>query len=233
MGMMTSLRRLTKTRPVLGIIFVIVLAIGLIGSYAIFAMPQVPNVNQYQAGQNTNPSKQEKEIQEAVQEQISKLQGDISSLKKEVKAKPDAVDKVLELAQNQYYLGSLYHFSNDHKKAAEFFEASISSYQKVLELNPEEKGINLRLAEIAMYIGNNKMAEENFKAAIKADPDDNNARLTYGIYLSSLKGDYKGAIKQWEEIMKYNPDKNMAEQVQAMIKQAKEVMGETHKGNQK
>ncbi|GEA17098.1 MAG: hypothetical protein PWR22_707 [Moorella sp. (in: firmicutes)] len=218
MGMMTSLRRLSKKRPVLGILFVVVLSIGLIGSYAIFAAPKTPMVTQEA---QADAAQQAEALQKAAQEQISQLETEISNLQKELQAKPNDVAILLQLGDNQYNLGTLYLFANgDQAKANESFKAAVASYQQVLKLNPQEKGINLRLAGAALYAGDTGLAEENFQAAIKADPGDNNARMTYGMYLASIKGDFQGAIDQWQEILKHNPDKDLADQVQEMIKQA-------------
>ncbi|QGP92899.1 Tetratricopeptide repeat protein [Neomoorella glycerini] len=221
MGMMTSLRRLSKKRPVLGILFVVVLSIGLIGSYAIFASPKAPVVPQETREPAADAAQQAEALQKAAQEQISQLETEISNLQKELQAKPNDVATILKLGDNQYHLGTIYLFVNsDQAKATASFKAAVNSYQQVLKLNPQEKGINLRLAGAALYAGDEKLAEDNFQAAIKADPGDNNARITYGMYLASMKGDLQGAIDQWQEILKHNPDKELADQVQEMIKQA-------------
>ena len=221
MGMMSSLRRLSKKRPVLGILFVVVLSIGLVGSYAIFSAPKTPVVPQASQAQTPDANQQAEAMQKAAQEQIGKLETDIGNLQKELQAKPNDAATALKLGDSQYNLGTLYLFvNNDQEKAAATFKGAVASYQQVLKLNPKEKGINLRLAGAALYAGDSKLAEDNFQAAIKADPNDNNARMTYGMYLASMKGDYQGAIDQWQEVLKHNPDKDTASQVQEMIKQA-------------
>ncbi|BCV20868.1 hypothetical protein hamaS1_09370 [Moorella sp. Hama-1] len=222
MGMMSSLRRLSKKRPVLGILFVVVLSIGLVGSYAIFSAPKTPGVPPASQAQTPDANQQQAEaMQKAAQEQIGKLETDIGNLQKELQAKPNDAATALKLGDSQYNLGTLYLFvNNDQEKAAATFKGAVASYQQVLKLNPKEKGINLRLAGAALYAGDSKLAEDNFQAAIKADPNDNNARMTYGMYLASMKGDYQGAIDQWQEVLKHNPDKDTASQVQEMIKQA-------------
>jgi cytochrome c-type biogenesis protein CcmH/NrfG len=240
MGMMTSLRRLSKKRPVLGVLFVVVLSIGLVGSYAIFASPRVPVVppadDQAAAVDAAQQQAEEAEaMQKAIEEQISQLETEMGNLQKEAQAKPDDVATILKLGDNQYNLGTLYLFAgSDQAKATESFKAAVTSYQQVLKLNPAEKDINLRLAGAALYAGDTKLAEDNFQAAIKADPNDNNARMTFGMYLASIKGDLQGAIDQWQEILKHNPEKEMADQVQEMIKQAeaaKEQASQTGAGS--
>ncbi|WP_338825296.1 hypothetical protein MHOCP_08320 [Moorella humiferrea] len=221
MGMMSSLRRLGKKRPVFGILFVVVLSIGLIGSYAIFAAPRgaatVPSAQDAASGSD----QQAEDLQKAAQEQINQLQAQINNLQRELQSRPDDKDLLLQLGDTQYSLGTMYLFTGgDPAKAGESFKAAVSNYQQVVKLNPQEKGIYLRLAGAALYAGDDKLAEENFQAAVKADPTDNNARLSYGMYLASIKGDFQGAVNQWQEILKNNPDKELADQVQEMIKQA-------------
>ncbi|WP_406678165.1 tetratricopeptide repeat protein [Moorella sp. ACPs] len=221
MGMMTSLRRLSKKRPVLGVLFVVVLSIGLIGSYAIFASPKATVATPETQAPAADAAQQAEAMQKAAQEQISQLETEISNLQKELQAKPNDVATILKLGDNQYHLGTMYLFVNsDQAKATASFKEAVNSYQQVLKLNPQEKGIYLRLAGAALYAGDEKLAEDNFQAAIKADPEDNNARLSYGMYLASMKGDFQGAIDQWQEILKHNPDKDLADQVREMIKQA-------------
>lgn len=230
--MMSSLRRFSKRRPVLGVLFVVVLSIGLVGSYAIFSAPrgQVAPADTQAQAQTQNTDQQAEAMQKAAQEQISKLETDIANLQKELEAKPGDVATAVKLGDSQYNLGTLYLFVNgDQEKATQTFKAAVATYQQVLKLNPAEKGINLRLAGAALYAGDSKLAEDNFQAAIKADPNDNNARMTYGMYLASMKGDYQGAIDQWQEILKHNPDKDLAAQVQDMIKQAESAKQDANK----
>ncbi len=221
MGMMTSLRRLSKKRPVLGILFVVVLSIGLIGSYAIFAAPKSPAGSQGDREGTGDAARQAEELQKAAREQISQLETEISNLQKELQAKPDDVAILLQLGDNQYNLGTLYLMVNgDQEKAGESFKAALDNYRQVVKINPREEGIYLRMAGAALYAGDEKLAEENFQEAIKADPGDNNARLNYGMYLVYTKGDLQGAIDQWQEILKHNPDEELAAQVREMIEQA-------------
>ncbi|MDN5344986.1 MAG: hypothetical protein PWQ18_1099 [Clostridia bacterium] len=219
--MMTSLRRLSKRRPVLGVLFVVVLSIGLVGSYAIFAAPRGSLPPPEAQAPAPDAAQQAEAMQKAMQEQMGQLETEIANLQKEVQAKPNDSATLLKLGDSQYNLGTLYLYAgSDQAKAIDSFKAAVASYQQVLRLNPQEEGINLRLAGAALYAGDNKLAEDSFQAALKADPGDNNARITYGMYLASLKGDLDGAIGQWQEVLRHNPDQEMAAQVQEMIKQA-------------
>lgn len=233
MGMMSSLRRLGKKRPVFGILFVVVLSIGLIGSYAIFAAPRgAATVPSAQEG-SADAEQQAAELQKAAQEQINQLQAQINNLQRELQSRPDDKDLLLQLGDTQYNLGNMYLFvGSDLDKADESFKAALSNYQQVLKINPQEKGIYLRLAGAALYAGDDKLAEESLRAAVNADPTDNNARMSYGLYLASIKGDFQGAINQWQEILKNNPDKELADQVQEMIKQAETVRQQQQTGGE-
>ncbi|MBC7326438.1 MAG: hypothetical protein H5T99_14185, partial [Moorella sp. (in: Bacteria)] len=155
MGMMTSLRRMSKKRPALGILFVVLLSIGLIGSYAIFASPKAQVAPPGgQAATAPDAAGQAEAMQKAFQEQISELETEINNLQQELQAKPGDVALNLKLGDSHYNLGTLYLFANgDQNKANESFKAAVSSYQEVLKLNPGEKGVNLRLAGAALYAG--------------------------------------------------------------------------------
>gem|GEM_PF-5412806 len=46
------------------------------------------------------------------------------------------------------------------------------------------------------------------------------ARLNYGMYLASIKGNYREAVEQWRELLKNNPDPNTAAHAREMITEA-------------
>jgi len=217
MGMMTNLRRFAKRKPILGIIFVVVLSIGLVGSFAYFS---IPGEQVLPGGTAADSTAQDEAFQEAIEEKISKLESEIEVLQKELESKPEDAATALRLGDNYYLLAETYYMIGERDKVTENFNEAVANYQQVLKLNPQEKGVYVRLAGAALYAGDMELAETNYQAAIKTDPDDNYARLAYG-YLLAIKGDYQEAIDQWQEILNHNPDEDMIEQVNSMIEQAR------------
>lgn len=72
-------------------------------------------------------------------------------------------------------------------------------------------------------MGDLQLAEEQYLAAMEEEPGDYSARMAYG-YLLAIKGDYQGAVYQWEEVLKLNPDEETAAYVNEMLEQAKFLM---------
>lgn len=223
MGMMTGLRRFTKRQRALGIVFVVVLSVGLIGSYAMFALPSEPIVPAGQEQEAADSQAQMEAMQKALEEQVSTLEADIEKLQKELASTPDDTTIALQLGDSHYMLGEAYYMIGEADKMAANFDEALALYQQVLEQNPQEKGIHVRLAGAALYTGDMELAETHYQEAVTVDPDDNYARLSYG-YLLAMKGSFQEAIDQWQDILERNPDEQLAEQVNMMIEQARAAM---------
>lgn len=222
MGFMSNLRNLGKKRPALGIALTIVVGLGLIASYAFGALPLG---NSLQTGQATSELESQIEAwQKAAQEQIKQTEDEVKELEKQAQEKSQDASLWLKLGDSRYALGSLYLLTGDDPAKAETaFRGALESYRKVQELNPQEKGIYLRLAKTAVFLGDNNLAEANYRQAIAVDPQDNSARMSYAMFLAWVKSDYQGAINLWQEILNNNPDQETADHVREMIKQAQEM----------
>ncbi|NLW06532.1 MAG: tetratricopeptide repeat protein [Clostridia bacterium] len=221
MGMMTGLRRLAKRQRVLGIIFVIVLSIGLIGSYVVFALPSEPIIPAEQEAEDY--AAQQEAMQKALEEQISSMEASIEELQGELEANPDDTSLALQLGDSHYMLGETYYLAGQLDKVVPSFDEALALYQQVLAQNPQEERIHIRIANAAMYTGDMELAETHFREAINSDPDNNYVRFTYG-YMLAMKDDLQGAIDQWQEILERNPDEEMAKRVNMMIEQARAAM---------
>ncbi|MCG0277000.1 MAG: tetratricopeptide repeat protein [Thermanaeromonas sp.] len=219
---MSNLRNLSRKRPVLGIALTVIISLGLIASYVFWALPSSNSAN---TGQATSELESQVEAwQKAAQQQIKQTEEEVKELEKQVQEKPEDAGLWLKLGDGHYTLGSLYLLTgNDTAKAETAFKGALASYQKVQELNPQEKGVYLRLAKTAVFLGDNNLAEANYRQAVAADPKDNSARMSYAMFLAWVKSDYQGAINQWQEILNNNPDEETAEHVREMIKQAQEM----------
>ncbi|MGB9859519.1 MAG: tetratricopeptide repeat protein [Moorellaceae bacterium] len=231
-GFMNSLRRLGRRRPLLGVVLTVVLAVGLLAGY--IAWSPAGGVSSGTGQENTDITKQMEEWQRAAGEQISQREAEIAELEKQVQEKPQDAGLWLKLGDNRYEVGSLYLLvNNDMSKAEASFKGALECYRKVQELNPQEKGLNLKIAKTAVFLGDNALAETNYSQAVASDPKDNNARMSYAMFLALVKSDYKGAIAQWQEILNNNPDPEMADYVREMIKQAEESQKAAEAGSEK
>ncbi|MGI9951158.1 tetratricopeptide repeat protein [Moorellaceae bacterium AZ2] len=221
MGFMSSLRRLGRRRPALGIALTAVLVVGLLAGYIVWT--PASGISPRAEEQGADMAKQMEEWQKAVRDQINQREAEIAELEKQLEDKPQDADLWLKLGDTRYAVGSLYLLTDtDADKAEGAFKGAMESYEKVQELNPGEKGIYLRIAKTAVFLGDNDRAEANYRQAVAADPADNGARMSYAMFLAMAKSDYKGAIAQWQEILQNNPEPELADQVRELIKQAEE-----------
>ncbi|WP_157109780.1 tetratricopeptide repeat protein [Thermanaeromonas toyohensis] len=223
---MSNLRNLSRKRPVLGIVLTLVIGLGLIASYVFWALP--PGNSLRVSQKNSELESQVEAWQKAAQEQIKQREVEVKELEKQTQENPQDAGLWLKLGDSRYALGSLYLLTgSDPAKAETAFKGALESYKKVQELNPQEKGIYLRLAKTAVFLGDNNLAETNYRQAVAADPKDNSARMSYAMFLAWVKSDYQGAIRLWQEILNNNPDQETADHVREMIKQAQEMAQKT------
>jgi len=223
LGIMTGIRRFSKRKPLLGIIFVFVLAIGLVGSYIMWSSPGT----KVASSQNQEPSPantQQPEVSETeIKDQISKLESQISKLEKDSEGKPEDIATILKLGDYYYLVAASYNQIGEQDKAHDSFVKAKNYYKEALKVNPQEKNVNIRLGAAAFYAGDLLLAEKSYENAVNEDPDNPNARIAYGFMLS-MREDYQAAIEQWQEILKRNPDKEIEDTVKTMIDQAKAAM---------
>ncbi|MDN5346800.1 MAG: hypothetical protein PWP65_364 [Clostridia bacterium] len=222
MGMLTNIRRISKSKRsrIFWLALTVVLGIGLVGSYIAFSAPPNPPSGGQQSQQDLQ--KQAEALLAQARQQVEALEKEISTLKEELKVDPGNVKKLEKLADDQFYLGSLYLYPlSDQAKSKAAFEAAVESLQQVIKLDPEAKDVRLKLATAALQAGKQDLAEQNLQQAVAEDPKDIDARVSYGIFLALYKKDYRQAITQWEEVLAQNPPEETASYVKSLIEQVK------------
>lgn len=184
------------------IIMVIVLAFGLVGSFAIWSSPDMNN-NQTGTGE-VNP-----------EEQIKNLQISIDSMEKELAEKPKDFSLLKSLADVKTKQGGFYAQIDDQEKSKEVFAGGLENYLAALENAPaelNEKGqadIMLSAAFCASNSEQDNVAGSLYQEAIKLVPEDFTARYNYvlflAFYLQDLNkakaeiADYKSILKDGDE----------------------------------
>jgi tetratricopeptide (TPR) repeat protein len=187
---MQKIRRSKKTMRVPLIIMTIVLAVGLVGSFAIWS---APNVNP--AGQQT---------QATPEQQIENLQLSIDSWEESLKENPKDFGLLNSLADIRYDQADLYMQIGNREKGKEVFTKSLENYLAALDNVPEElneKGkanIMVKAAGTAWYAGQESTADIFYEEAIKLVPDDWATRNNYAIYLALFKRDFAAAKTELE-----------------------------------
>lgn len=175
------------------IIMVIVLAVGLVGSFAIWSSPSVNN-NASGSGE-VNP-----------EEQIKNLQVSIDSMEKELAEKPKDFSVLKSLADVRSQQGGFYAQINDAEKSKEVFAKGLENYLAALdnapaEINEQGKAdIMVSAAYCASNSEQDNTAGALYQQAIELVPEDFTARYNYVLFLAFYLQDIN---KAKEEITKY------------------------------
>ncbi|GAW93046.1 tetratricopeptide repeat protein [Calderihabitans maritimus] len=214
--MMKLFRRNKRAAKVPFIILVVALSVGLVGSFTIWSVPQI-RVNRAPRPVNTNPPVTGSRENDVVQ----KLLTNIRQYEQVLKANPDNLEVLVDLGNDHYDLGVIYAGElNQPEKAFEHFAKATEAYQKAISIDPENINVRVDLATAAFYSNQYDLAEEHFKKAIEQDPNFINARRNYGVFLAQARGDYEGAIAQWEAVLALNPSPDVRKDFEELIKQA-------------
>jgi hypothetical protein len=124
-----------------------------------------------------------------------------------LKANPKDTDTLAQLG-NLYYDGQAY-------------PQAIDYYTKYLAINPKNPDVITDLGTVYWYSGNPDKAIEEFDKSLAIRPNHPGTLFNLGIVKWQGKKDPKGAIVEWEQLLKTNPDYSQKEQVQMLIERAK------------
>jgi cytochrome c-type biogenesis protein CcmH/NrfG len=128
-------------------------------------------------------------------------------LLEQLKSKPN--DAAL-LAQ----IGNLYY-------DAHIFPVAIDYYQKSLAIDPKNTPVRTDMATAMFYSNDFDHAIAEFDHALKDDPKNGNALFNRGMVKWQGKMDIKGAVADWELLLKEDPNYEQADKVRELIAQAK------------
>jgi len=104
---------------------------------------------------------------------------------------------------------------------AQVFPIAIDYYQKSLAADPKNAAVRTDMATAMFYLKDFDHAIAEFDRALKDDPKNGNAMFNRGIAKWQGKMDVKGAIADWELLLKVNPNYEQADKVKMYITQAK------------
>ncbi|HWR57080.1 MAG TPA: hypothetical protein VN462_11250 [Negativicutes bacterium] len=189
---MQAIRRSKKKMRIPLIIMVIVLAVGLIGSFAIWSSPDMQS---NAPGNEANP-----------EEQIKNLQVSIDSMENELKEKPKDYSIIKSLADVRYQQAGFYAQINDKAKSEEVFAKGLENYLAALDYAPTELNaqgqadIMVKAAYCASNSGQDNTAGVLYQQAIELVPEDFAARYNYVLFLAFYLQDLN---KAKEEIGRY------------------------------
>ena len=213
--MLQWLRRVKSKRSfrILAMIGVAILSVGLVGSFAIWSIPQFSS-----SSQANNQTPVDSSVQyEEMENRISELEASLSENKED--------PKVLEKLGNAYYdLGfQMFMDGADSALALEKLNSALENYEAALELDPENVPLIIQAASTAASIGNTEKGEELYKQAVELEPDSAEAKMYYGNFLLYAKSDFLGAREQLEKALELNPEEDIKSSIDALLEQADQL----------
>lgn len=91
-------------------------------------------------------------------------------------------------------------------KATHQFKEAIEYYQKALDADPKNVGARTDLASCLYYEGDIDGALNQLQQSLTYTPNDANSLFNLGIIRWKGKGDAKGAVEAWAQLLKSNPE---------------------------
>lgn len=102
------------------------------------------------------------------------------------------------------------------------FGSAIGYYERALVIHPENPDVRTDMGTAYWYTGNADKALEAMQISLKYRPGHPQTLFNIGWVRWQGKGDPKGAIEAWQQLLKANPDYPQKQQVEQYIAKAKE-----------
>jgi len=108
-------------------------------------------------------------------------------------------------------------------KTTHQFDQAIVYFKKALEIDPKSIPIRADLASCLYYTGDADGAIAELQKSLTYDPKHAGTLMNLGIIKWQGKNDAKGAIAEWQTLLKLNPNFPQKAVVEHMIEQAKQT----------
>lgn len=112
-------------------------------------------------------------------------------------------------------IGDLYYDAQLYPKAIEY-------YQQALKIAPSNVDVRTDMGTAMFYLGDADKALAEFQKSLSYKPNHANTLFNSGIVKWQGKKDAKGAIANWEQLLKTNPDYPQRQKVEDLMKRARE-----------
>ena len=155
--------------------------------------------------------------QQPTPEQLAKMAAQqVAPLLEQLKTQPDDIGLLTNIA-NFYY-------------DARQYDDAISYYQKVLKLQPENADVRSDMATCYWYKNDADTAIKEFEKTLTYAPGHANTLFNLGVVRWQGKMDPKGAVEDWETLLKLNPNYDNKARVLELISRARQHMSGTPGG---
>jgi cytochrome c-type biogenesis protein CcmH/NrfG len=105
---------------------------------------------------------------------------------------------------------------------AQLYQDAIEYYKKALAINPKSASVRTDMATAMWYLGDADSAITELNLALVAEP--NKAQTLYNLGMIKWRGkmDVKGAVTDWEKLLKTSPDYPERQHVEELLAQVKQ-----------
>ena len=117
----------------------------------------------------------------------------------------------------------------DVAQPVEKWDRAVGFYQEALEIDPANVNVRVDMANLMRYTGQPDEAIEEYRKAIKLNPQHPQARINLILALGQIKRDYKGAIAEYDELLQNIPSQKDNTDLRQEVEAFKESMKETRK----
>jgi len=105
---------------------------------------------------------------------------------------------------------------------AQQFKDAVNYYVRALQRDPDNTNVRTDMATAYWYLGDPDRAITEFDRVLKKEPNKTNALFNRGIVRWQGKMDIKGAVADWEALLKADPQFPQRPAVEQLIAQAKQ-----------
>ena len=102
------------------------------------------------------------------------------------------------------------------------FKDAVNYYNRALQRDPNNSNVRTDMATAYWYLGDPDRAIVEFDRVLKKEPNKPNALFNRGIVRWQGKMDIKGAVADWEALLKADPQYPQRSAVEQLIAQAKQ-----------
>jgi tetratricopeptide (TPR) repeat protein len=108
---------------------------------------------------------------------------------------------------------------------AQQYPIAVDYYERSLKAKPADAGVRTDMATAYWYMGNADTAIAEFNKALTYEPNKPNTLFNLGLVKWQGKMDINGAVADWEQLLKTNPNYEGKDKVEQMIAEARKHSG--------
>jgi tetratricopeptide (TPR) repeat protein len=117
----------------------------------------------------------------------------------------------------------------DAAQPVEKWDRAVGYYQQALAIDPTNVNVRVDMANLMRYTGQPDEAIKEYRTAIKQNPQHPQARINLILALGQIKRDYKGAIDEYDDLLKAIPAQKDNTDLKQEVEAFKESMKEGRK----